>query len=94
MVAITLIEGGMSAEDAILFIRARRRGAINARFAFRLVSTHSSDKLPFSLITGAEALGRKEDVWFHDMHSSHLIIVTLLLKDDCCIDARFHNIYF
>ena len=31
MVAISLIESGMSPDDAILFIRARRRGAINSK---------------------------------------------------------------
>eukprot|EP00047_Mylnosiga_fluctuans_P003207 m.227978 g.227978 ORF g.227978 m.227978 type:complete len:169 (-) comp11673_c0_seq1:88-594(-) len=31
MVAISLIESGMSAPDAILFIRQRRRGAINTK---------------------------------------------------------------
>eukprot|EP00048_Salpingoeca_helianthica_P015161 m.225338 g.225338 ORF g.225338 m.225338 type:complete len:167 (-) comp16675_c0_seq1:206-706(-) len=31
MVCISLIESGMSADDAILFIRARRRGAINTK---------------------------------------------------------------
>lgn len=34
MVGITLIECGMTADDAILFIRGRRRGAINTKFVF------------------------------------------------------------
>lgn len=45
MVAISLIESGMSADDAILFIRARRRGAINTKQVaflnhYRRRSTH------------------------------------------------------
>jgi len=31
MVALALIESGMSAEDAVLFIRANRKGAINSK---------------------------------------------------------------
>ena len=32
MVALSLIEAGMPPEDAVLFIRERRKGAINSRF--------------------------------------------------------------
>ena len=34
MVALSLIEAGMPPEDAVLFIRERRKGAINSRCVF------------------------------------------------------------
>ena len=31
MVALSLVESGMSSEDAVIFIRERRRGAVNSK---------------------------------------------------------------
>ena len=35
MVALSLIEAGMTPEDAVIFIREKRKGAINSRYAAR-----------------------------------------------------------